>query len=132
MPHYQYHVRIIFESALVMIYKLAILLKVIHASIICQLKLVLNLMKTVHATLQTLSKVTCNPLSMTLASIMLPLMDTHYIYRYSRQLSYACYSTDALTSLFIIPLQKSDKRYCYSSSCAYVNSHASQYTIEIK
>lgn len=82
MSHYQYHVRIIFEGALVMICKLSILLKMIHASIICQLKLVLNLMKIVHATLQGLSKATCNPLSMTLASIML-LLWTHITFIYT-------------------------------------------------
>lgn len=54
MSYYQYHVRIIFENARVMMRKLAILLKVIHASITCQLKSVLNLMKTVHATVQAL------------------------------------------------------------------------------
>lgn len=58
MSYYQYRVRIIFENGLVVICKLVILLKMMHASITCQLKLVLNLMKTVHATPQALSKVT--------------------------------------------------------------------------
>lgn len=49
MSYYLYHVRITFENALVMICKDSVLLKVIHASIICQLKLGLNLMKALHA-----------------------------------------------------------------------------------
>lgn len=49
MSYYLYHVRIILENALVMICKDSVLLKVIHASIICQLKLGLNLMKAIHA-----------------------------------------------------------------------------------
>lgn len=60
MSYYQYHIRIIFENALVMICKVSILLKVIHASIICQLKLVVNLMETTHAPMYALFKSTAS------------------------------------------------------------------------
>lgn len=60
MSYYQYHIRIIFENARVMICKVSILLKVIHASIICQLKLVLNLMETTHAAVYALFKATAS------------------------------------------------------------------------
>lgn len=56
MSYYQYDIRIIFENALVMICKVSILLKVIHASIMCQMKLALNLMKTIHAPVYALFK----------------------------------------------------------------------------
>jgi len=58
MPYYWYHIRIIFENALVMMCNVSILFKVMHASIICQLKLALDLMKTIHASLYAFFKAT--------------------------------------------------------------------------
>lgn len=99
MSYNQYHVRIIFENELVRICKFVILLGVIHASITCQLKLVLNLMKTVHVTLQALSKLIVRLAIHYDTSIHnVAITDMHYIYIYNRHLSQACYNTDALNS----------------------------------